>query len=78
MRAPRVEESELSSIAQTVRRAPPLPERIGRYEVVSRLASGAMGVVYLGRVHGMGGFNAAQSALRYLGKGFEKRSSQSL
>jgi serine/threonine protein kinase len=35
---------------------PAQPVRLGRYEVLSRLASGAMGTVYLGRAHGVGGF----------------------
>src|SRR5438132_6627020 len=32
------------------------PERIGRYELIGRLASGGMGIVYLGCLRGEAGF----------------------
>ncbi|MFS2021999.1 hypothetical protein ACEN88_36255, partial [Massilia sp. CT11-108] len=31
-------------------------ERIGRYELVSQLAAGGMGLIYLARTKGIGGF----------------------
>jgi serine/threonine protein kinase len=34
----------------------PLPERVGRYEVLLKVASGGMATVYLARAHGIGGF----------------------
>jgi serine/threonine-protein kinase len=45
-----------AATARVVTCAPSHPERIGRYEILARLASGAMGVVYLARAQGMGGF----------------------
>jgi serine/threonine protein kinase len=39
-----------------IRRAPSQPERLGRYEVLRQIACGAMGVVYLGRLQSVGGF----------------------
>lgn len=37
-------------------RAPPFPERIGRYDVLLPIASGGMGTVYLARATSIGGF----------------------
>jgi serine/threonine-protein kinase len=34
----------------------PVPERIGRYEILVRIASGGMATVYLARAHGAAGF----------------------
>jgi eukaryotic-like serine/threonine-protein kinase len=41
---------------EPIRRVAIRRRRLGRYEVLSRLASGAMGVVYLGRLRTVGGF----------------------
>jgi len=42
--------------ANSARASPPLPERVGRYEILCPIASGGMAAVYLARARGHGGF----------------------
>ncbi|MEO8797039.1 MAG: protein kinase, partial [Polyangiaceae bacterium] len=36
--------------------SPAMPPQLGRYEVCAKLADGGMATLYLGRLHGPGGF----------------------
>ncbi len=50
------QEAMAAADPQKARRATPFPEKVGAYQILLPIASGGMGVVYLARKRGAGGF----------------------